>query len=92
MDFWDAYLSIHDFWDGLKLLVVMICVLFNLRSIYLLILSINNLCNDGPDICLEACEFGSIVEGLLPEGLNIYATTSAKVEDSWAKYLSWGTL
>ncbi|KAK7352524.1 hypothetical protein VNO80_17946 [Phaseolus coccineus] len=34
-----------------------------------------------PGICLEACESGSIFEGLLPEGLNIYATTSAKAEE-----------
>ncbi|CAM8952815.1 unnamed protein product [Rhodiola kirilowii] len=35
---------------------------------------------------LEACESGSIFEGLLPEGLNIYATTAANAEES-----SWGT-
>ncbi|GFP88089.1 vacuolar-processing enzyme [Phtheirospermum japonicum] len=36
---------------------------------------------------LEACESGSIFEGLLPEGLNIYATTAANAtEDSWATY------
>ena len=29
---------------------------------------------------LEACESGSIFEGLLPEGLNIYATTAANAE------------
>ncbi|KAL9313118.1 hypothetical protein ACSQ67_018570 [Phaseolus vulgaris] len=34
-----------------------------------------------PGICLKACESGSIFEGLLPEGLNIYATTSAKAEE-----------
>ncbi|KAB1211615.1 Vacuolar-processing enzyme gamma-isozyme [Morella rubra] len=35
---------------------------------------------------LEACESGSISEGLLPEGLNIYATTAAYAEEN-----SWGT-
>ncbi|XP_068652280.1 vacuolar-processing enzyme-like [Aristolochia californica] len=35
---------------------------------------------------LEACESGSIFEGLLPEGLNIYATTASNGEES-----SWGT-
>ncbi|KAM7507562.1 hypothetical protein LguiA_018015 [Lonicera macranthoides] len=35
---------------------------------------------------LEACESGSIFEGLLPEGLNIYATTAANAKES-----SWGT-
>ncbi|KAK7352525.1 hypothetical protein VNO80_17947 [Phaseolus coccineus] len=35
---------------------------------------------------LEACESGSIFEGLLPEGMNIYATTAANAEES-----SWGT-
>ncbi|KAH1048214.1 hypothetical protein J1N35_038998 [Gossypium stocksii] len=36
---------------------------------------------------LEACESGSICEGLLPEGLNIYATMVANaVESSWGTY------
>ncbi|EYU20379.1 hypothetical protein ABFS82_01G015400 [Erythranthe guttata] len=35
---------------------------------------------------LEACEAGSIFEGLLPKGLNIYATTASNAEES-----SWGT-
>lgn len=35
---------------------------------------------------LEACESGSIFEGLLDEGLNIYATTASNAEES-----SWGT-
>ncbi|KAL1204392.1 Vacuolar-processing enzyme alpha-isozyme [Cardamine amara subsp. amara] len=35
---------------------------------------------------LEACESGSIFEGLLAEGLNIYATTASNAEES-----SWGT-
>ncbi|KAK7410125.1 hypothetical protein VNO78_00663 [Psophocarpus tetragonolobus] len=36
---------------------------------------------------LEACESGSIFEGILPEGLNIYATTAANaVESSWGTY------
>ena len=36
---------------------------------------------------LEACESGSIFEGLLPKGLNIYATTAANaVEDSYGTY------
>ncbi|KFK29905.1 hypothetical protein AALP_AA7G193600 [Arabis alpina] len=35
---------------------------------------------------LEACESGSIFEGLLEEGLNIYATTASNAEES-----SWGT-
>ncbi|KAG9455581.1 hypothetical protein H6P81_000089 [Aristolochia fimbriata] len=36
---------------------------------------------------LEACEAGSIFEGLLPEDLNIYATTASNaVESSWGTY------
>ncbi|KAJ0964590.1 hypothetical protein J5N97_025728 [Dioscorea zingiberensis] len=36
---------------------------------------------------LEACESGSIFEGLLPEDLNVYATTAANaVENSWGTY------
>lgn len=36
---------------------------------------------------LESCESGSIFEGLLPEGLNIYATTaSGPDESSWGCY------
>ncbi|KAI7748310.1 hypothetical protein M8C21_032897 [Ambrosia artemisiifolia] len=36
---------------------------------------------------LEACESGSIFEGLLPQGLNIYATTAAGPnENSWGTY------
>ncbi|THG04438.1 hypothetical protein TEA_003286 [Camellia sinensis var. sinensis] len=36
---------------------------------------------------LEACESGSMFEGLLPEGLNIYATTAANaVESSFVTY------
>ncbi|KAL2940190.1 Vacuolar-processing enzyme [Bienertia sinuspersici] len=36
---------------------------------------------------VEACESGSIFEGLLPEGLNIYATTASNaVESSWGTY------
>ncbi|XP_070009151.1 vacuolar-processing enzyme-like [Nicotiana sylvestris] len=36
---------------------------------------------------IEACESGSIFEGLLPEGLNIYATTASNAEeDSWGTY------
>uniref|UniRef100_A0A1D1ZHI9 Vacuolar-processing enzyme n=1 Tax=Anthurium amnicola TaxID=1678845 RepID=A0A1D1ZHI9_9ARAE len=36
---------------------------------------------------LEACEAGSVFEGLLPEGLNIYATTASNaVESSWGTY------
>lgn len=35
---------------------------------------------------LEACESGSIFEGLLPEDLNIYATTASNADES-----SWGT-
>ncbi|XP_058227716.1 vacuolar-processing enzyme isoform X1 [Rhododendron vialii] len=36
---------------------------------------------------LEACESGSIFEGLLPEGLNIYATTASNpAESSFASY------
>ncbi|CAH8361980.1 unnamed protein product [Eruca vesicaria subsp. sativa] len=35
---------------------------------------------------LEACESRCIFEGLLPEGLNIYATTASNAEES-----SWGT-
>ncbi|KAL9227261.1 hypothetical protein vseg_002974 [Gypsophila vaccaria] len=36
---------------------------------------------------LEACESGSMFEGILPEGLNIYATTAANsIESSWGTY------
>ncbi|WJX09607.1 legumain [Trifolium repens] len=35
---------------------------------------------------LEACESGSIFEGLLPEDIDIYATTASNAEES-----SWGT-
>ncbi|CAI5525877.1 unnamed protein product [Closterium sp. Naga37s-1] len=35
---------------------------------------------------LEACESGSIFEGLLPPNIHIYATTAANAEES-----SWGT-
>ncbi|XP_027189447.1 vacuolar-processing enzyme-like isoform X1 [Cicer arietinum] len=35
---------------------------------------------------LEACESGSIFEGLLPENINIYATTASNADES-----SWGT-
>ncbi|XP_075112182.1 vacuolar-processing enzyme-like [Nicotiana tabacum] len=35
---------------------------------------------------LEACESSSIFEGVLPDGLNIYATTASNAEES-----SWGT-
>nr|ALL55653.1 asparaginyl endopeptidase [Clitoria ternatea] len=35
---------------------------------------------------LEACESGSIFEGLLPEDINVYATTASNAEES-----SWGT-
>ncbi|XP_072968600.1 vacuolar-processing enzyme-like [Typha angustifolia] len=36
---------------------------------------------------LEACESGSIFEGLLPEDINIYATTASNaVESSWGTY------
>ncbi|KAJ4954159.1 hypothetical protein NE237_030991 [Protea cynaroides] len=36
---------------------------------------------------LESCESGSIFEGLLPKGLNIYATTAANaVENSYGTY------
>ncbi|CAN6336593.1 unnamed protein product [Urochloa humidicola] len=35
---------------------------------------------------LEACESGSIFEGLLPKDINVYATTAANAEES-----SWGT-
>lgn len=37
-------------------------------------------------IYIEACESGSIFEGLLPKGLKIYVTTAANGEES-----SWGT-
>ncbi|XP_057437409.1 vacuolar-processing enzyme-like [Lotus japonicus] len=38
-------------------------------------------------IYLEACESGSMFEGLLPDDINIYATTAANAEeDSWACY------
>lgn len=35
---------------------------------------------------LEACESGSIFQGLLPENISVYATTAANAEES-----SWGT-
>jgi legumain len=35
---------------------------------------------------LEACESGSIFEGMLPNDINIYATTASNAEES-----SWGT-
>ena len=36
---------------------------------------------------LEACESGSMFEGVLPENMNIYATTAANPEESsWAEY------
>ena len=37
-------------------------------------------------IYVEACESGSIFEGLLSDGLNIYATTASNARES-----SWGT-
>ncbi|TVT98036.1 hypothetical protein EJB05_56669 [Eragrostis curvula] len=38
-------------------------------------------------IYVEACESGSIFEGLLPEDLNIYVTTASNaVENSWGTY------
>lgn len=37
-------------------------------------------------VYIEACESGSIFQGLLPKDLNIYATTAANAEES-----SWGT-
>nr|KAJ0199247.1 hypothetical protein LSAT_V11C600332900 [Lactuca sativa] len=38
-------------------------------------------------IYVEACEGGSIFEGLLPEDLNIYVTTASNsIENSWATY------
>lgn len=38
-------------------------------------------------VYLEACESGSIFEGLLPPNLNIYATTASNAqESSWATY------
>ncbi|KAE8700568.1 Vacuolar-processing enzyme gamma-isozyme [Hibiscus syriacus] len=44
------------------------------------------LCNQPKVFYFEACVSGSIFEGLLPEGLNIYATTASNAEES-----SWGT-
>jgi legumain len=38
-------------------------------------------------VYVEACESGSIFEGLLSDGLNIYATTASNaVESSWGTY------
>lgn len=35
----------------------------------------------------EACESGSIFQGMLPDSLNIFAATAANaVESSWATY------
>lgn len=43
--------------------------------------------NDLQVFYIEACESGSIFEGLLPEGLNICATTASNAEeDSWGTY------
>ncbi|CAI9111838.1 OLC1v1012161C2 [Oldenlandia corymbosa var. corymbosa] len=40
---------------------------------------------------LEACEAGSMFEGLLPEGLNIYTTTASNAEEgSWCTYCPGG--
>lgn len=40
-------------------------------------------------IYIEACESGSMFEGLLPEDWNIYATTAANPkESSWGYYCS----
>lgn len=36
---------------------------------------------------MEACESGSMFDGLLPKGLNIYVTAASKPdESSWATY------
>lgn len=36
---------------------------------------------------MEACESGSMFEGVLPENIKIYATTASNAtEDSWATY------
>lgn len=36
---------------------------------------------------MEACESGSMLEGLLPENIKIYATTASNAtENSWATY------
>ncbi|KAK4353340.1 hypothetical protein RND71_028858 [Anisodus tanguticus] len=41
---------------------------------------------------LEACESGSMFDGLLPEGLDIFVMTASKPdEDSWATYCGEGT-
>ncbi|KAK4340744.1 hypothetical protein RND71_039245 [Anisodus tanguticus] len=38
---------------------------------------------------MEACDSGSMFDGLLPKGLNIYVTTASKPnENSWATYCS----
>jgi hypothetical protein len=43
--------------------------------------------NPGPPSYIEACESGSMFEGLLDDRLPIYATTAANaVESSWATY------
>ncbi|KAH0451592.1 hypothetical protein IEQ34_018891 [Dendrobium chrysotoxum] len=43
-------------------------------------------------IYLEACESGSIFEGLLPEDISIYATTTSNaVEHSWGTYCLGGS-
>lgn len=47
------------------------------------------LCRGFADLVLyvEACESGSIFEGLLPDELNIYVTTAANAyESSWGTY------
>lgn len=36
---------------------------------------------------MEGCESGSILEGLLPDDLNVYVTSAANAhENSWATY------
>ena len=36
---------------------------------------------------LEACEAGSIFEGLLPSNIHVYATTASNaIESSWGTY------
>jgi legumain len=38
-------------------------------------------------IYIEACESGSMFDGLLPSDINVYATTAANpTESSWAAY------
>ncbi|KAL0327510.1 UNVERIFIED_CONTAM: Vacuolar-processing enzyme [Sesamum angustifolium] len=65
--------------SNLTLMFLALEVIYTLLLIYYVVIHVQV-------FYLEACESGSIFEGLLPEGLNIYATTASNAEES-----SWGT-